>query len=244
MRICFVSIDVEHDIGTGNKKTFLGVDAADRVLDIFERSSIPATLFATGDVLGGFPEKVRDWSKNYEVASHSYSHIYFNELSRRSKEEDIRRSIEIHQKVLGARPLGFRAPSHVIDEYTLIILEKYGFKYDSSVVPHYPPLKKYRGYTKRAPLKPYKIGDLIEIPVAGQLCGVPLAGAWIRKLPVSLYKAMFIAHKPDFITLSMHSWDALDEKFLPKFTSVLEILRDNGYVFKSGEQIAMEGTSQ
>ena len=242
-RVCFVSIDIEHDVGTGNNKTFWGVDAVDRVLDIFERSGIPATLFATGDVLERFPKKVRDWSKDYELASHSYSHIYFNKLSDWGKEEDIRRSIEIHEKVLGARPLGFRAPSHVIDDHTMRLLQKYGFKYDSSVVPHYPPVKKYRGYKGKAPLAPYKIGNILEIPVAGQMMGIPLAGAWSRKLPVWIYRILFIAHKPKFITLSMHSWDALDLRFSSKLVKILEILSGSGYVFKSGEQIATELSS-
>ncbi len=238
MRICFTSIDIEHDVGTGNDKTFLGVEAVDRVLDVFERSSIPATLFITGDVLEKYPDKVRDWARNYEVASHSFSHRYFNELADEEKETDTERFIDIYKKILGSRPLGFRAPSHVIDDYTLNLLQKYGFQYDSSVIPHYPPVKKYRGYHGRAPLAPYKIGELLEIPVAGQIMGIPLAGAWIRKLPIWLYRILFTTHKPKFVALSMHSWDILDEKFASKLVRIVKILKISGYVFKSGEQIA------
>jgi len=248
MKICFASIDIEHDVHTGDDKTFQGIDGMDKIFDIFAKLDIPATIFITGDVLDKYPDKVRQLAKNYEIASHSYAHRYFNELSYSEKEVDIKKFMDIYEKVLGSRPLGFRAPSHVIDRYTFGLLGKYGFKYDSSLVPHYPPFKKYRGYSGRAPLTPYNVTrnggvTLVEIPVTGQSFGIPMAGAWIRKLPVWFYKILFIFNKPKFITLSMHSWDALDERFLPKLTKILEILRNNGYVFKSGEQIATELSS-
>jgi len=243
-KLCFVSIDIEHDTGTQDAKIFQGVDEMKKVLDIFETFSIPLTLFVTGDVLEKYRERVKVWAEKYEIASHSYAHRYFNELSAQEKEEDIKKFIKIYKNLFGQNPKGFRAPSHVIDDYTFDLLKKYGFTYDSSVVPHYPPLKKYRGYTGRAPLIPYKIGGLMEIPATGQLMGIPLGGAWIRKLPIWFYEMLFSIHKPDFITLSMHSWDVLDARFLPKLIKILEILKNNGYVFKSGEQIAVERAAE
>lgn len=254
MKTCFVSIDIEHDLDMGDRRIFHGVEEIDKILEIFESFRVPATLFVTGDVLVRFAGQVEEWAQKYEIASHSYGHIYFNELPDFEKEEDIRKFRETYEKVLGVRPLGFRAPSHVIDKKTFDILEKYGFAYDSSIVPHYPYFKRYRGYVGNAPTDPYfpqsndirqgeargSKGKILEIPVAGQLMGVPLAGAWIRKLPIWLYRALFIIHKPEFITLSMHSWDLLDKRFAPKLVKILEILKYSGYVFKSGRKIAME----
>lgn len=242
-RTCFVSADIEHDLGTADSKTFLGIEEIDALLDIFKKFRVPATLFVTGDILERFSERVKEWSRTYEIASHSYSHIYFNELSDSDKEEDIKKFVGLYRDIFGEGPRGFRAPSHVIDNFTINLLRKYSFRYDSSVVPHYPPMKKYRGYSGRASLAPYKKGDLVEIPVAGQLMGIPLVGAWIKKLPVAIYKALFIAHKPNFVTLSMHSWDILDVRFAPKLLKILEILKKNDYVFKSGEQITIELSS-
>lgn len=254
MKVCFISVDIEHDFGTSEKKTFQGIEGVERLFRIFERSKIAATLFVTGDVLEKFLEKVRGWAERYEIASHSYSHRYFNELSYAKKGEDIRKFVDLYKKIFGKSPKGFRAPSHVIDEETFTILERHSFVYDSSIVPHYPYFKKYRGYQGEAPTTPYipesnnirrpdqagGEGRIIELPVSGQLLGVPLAGAWIRKLPVRLYKTLFLLHQPSYITLSMHSWDILDERFIPKLEKILKILKDNSYVFKSGEQIAME----
>lgn len=255
MRICFVSIDIERDVDTIQNKIFRGVEEVDKTLDIFENFDIPATLFVTGDILAKYPDRVKKWSEKYEIASHSYSHIYFNELSDSRKEADIKKFIEIYEKALGFRALGFRAPSHVVDTFTMGVLARYGFRYDSSIVPHYPYLKKYRGYSGRAPVVPYTPktsnirqyeakrgkGGIVELPVTGQLMGIPLAGAWIRKLPIWFYKTLFLLNKPDYVTLSMHSWDALDTRFTAKLIKILEILKNSDYVFKSGEQIAMEG---
>ena len=258
-KLCFASIDVEHDFGSGDNKIFHGVEEIDKIFQVFDRFNVPLTLFVTGDVLERYGEKVKSWARRYEIASHSYSHIFFNNLSDVEKEEEIGKFVDIYKKVFGFMARGFRAPSHVIDKVTLSILDRYGFVYDSSVVPHYPPLKKYRGYPPppevtllrsdelrrgkgRAPVEPYNIGGLklLEIPVSGQILGFPLAGAWIKGLPVILYRLLFIFNKPNFITLSMHSWDLLDKRFEVKLIKILEILKNNRYVFKSGEQIAVE----
>lgn len=251
MRVCFVSIDVEHDFNTANDKTFSGVDTIDVVLGIFYKFSTPATLFVTGDVLSGFSGEVLEWAKDYEIASHSYSHKYFNDISDLEKRNEIEKFVEIYRNLLKCNPRGFRAPSHVIDNFTTKILEECGFLYDSSIVPHYPLIKKYRGYSGSAPLQPYspsaedlrKYGNMkiLEIPVVGQIFGIPLAGAWIRKLPHSFYRSLFLVNSPEFITLSIHSWDGLlDKDFYSKLEKILRVLKNNGYVFKSGEQIAMD----
>ena len=87
------------------------------------------------------------------------------------------------------RPIGFRAPSFTVVEKTkswaLPILEKYNFKYDSSVF----PIGFHPDYgVANAPLVPYKITDgLYEFPMSvvemfGRL------SVWRRRLlsPVSL----------------------------------------------------------
>ena len=250
-KICFVSIDVEHDIGSDGDKKFIGVDNMDVLLDLFRKFSVPATLFVTGDVFTRYPEEVRRWSKDYEIASHSYSHRFFNKLTKWEKSEDIERGIEVYNGVLGKRPRGFRAPSHIIDNETMMILAGKGFIYDSSVVPRYPPFKNYDGYRGEAPCMPYrpsemnyrKVGDMriIEIPVSGQLFGVPVAGTWANRLPAGIYKFLFFVHNPDFVMLSLHSWDSFSsKKFHNKVEEIISVIKKFGYEFKTGEQIADE----
>jgi peptidoglycan/xylan/chitin deacetylase (PgdA/CDA1 family) len=235
IKICFTSIDIEQDL---KKDSFLGVENLEAVLVIFKKYQVSATLFVTGEVLQKYSSLAKEWAKNYEIASHSFTHRFWNSLNLEERKEEIDKFIDLYSQIFQISPKGFRAPSHIIDEPGTNLLAERGFIYDSSVVPHYPPFKKYRGYKGKKPLLPYKLENgVLEIPVSGQIMGLPLAGAWIRGLPVWIYRILFIFHRPSFITLNMHSWDILDKCFLNKLEEIIKILKKNGYQFSNGEQI-------
>lgn len=219
-KICFTSVDVENG----------GVEELDRILDIFKKYNVPATLFVTGEVLERYRESVINWEKDYEIGCHGFSHKFWNTLSLEEREKELDDFINLYGKL----PKGFRAPSHIMDGDGLKLLEKKGFLYDSSVVPHYPFFKKYRGYKGKAPLLPYYSREMriLEIPVRGQIFGIPLAGAWITKLPFWFYKILFFIHCPEFITLNIHSWDKLKN-----FEKTIKLLKNKHYQFLNGEQI-------
>lgn len=203
-KICFVSIDVEGEEGETN---FKGVVSLDKILDIFKKYNIPATLFVTGNVLERFSENLKDWGSHFEIASHSFSHRFWNDLTLKERKEEIEKFIRLYQEIFQQNPKGFRAPSHIIDEKGLKLLEEKCFLYDSSILPHYPFLKKYRGYKGKFPLLPYWYSaEILEIPVAGLIFGIPLAGTWISKLPLFFYKFLFLISQPAFLTLNFHSW--------------------------------------
>jgi len=228
-KICFVSIDVEHE----------GIEDLNKILDTFKKYNLPATIFVTGEVLAKHNQLVRGWSNDYEIACHSFTHRFWNTLSFEERKKELEDFIGLYQKIFQRKPLGFRAPSHIIDADALKLLGQQGFFYDSSILPHYPPFKKYRGYQGRKPLLPYYPAGLkiLEIPVRGQILGIPLAGAWIRGLPSWLYKILFLFYCPSFITLNMHPWDNLDPRFLKKLEKILKILKKKNYLFLNGEQI-------
>ena len=228
-KVCFTSVDVEGK----------GVEAVNQILDTFKKYDIPATLFVTGEALEKYRDLVKEWSTNYEIASHSFTHRFWNTLNSEERKVELDKFCNLYQNIFQKKPLGFRAPSHLIDEEGLKLLEEKGFLYDSSILPHYPPFKKYRGYQGRKPLLPYCPAGLkiLEIPVRGQLFGIPLAGAWILGLPSWLYKLLFLFYCPSFITLNMHSWDNLNPSFLKKLENILKILKKKNYLFLNGERI-------
>jgi len=235
-KICFLSIDVEKDFG---KDGFLGVKKLEEILEFLKKEKVNGTLFVTGEVLEKFSDFFKKWKDVFEISSHSFSHRFWNELSQKERERELEKFLSLYKKVFHQSPLGFRAPSHIIDDKGLELLEKKGFLYDSSFLPHYPPFKKYRGYQGRKPLFPYypKGRKILEIPLRGQILGIPLAGKWIRKLPIFLYKILFFLHSPSFITLSFHSWDALDRKFFKKLKEILKILKSKKYKFLNAKEI-------
>ena len=236
-KTCFASIDVEKDL---NREEFQGVENLGIILDVFKKYNIPATLFVTGEVLQKYPEQFKRLAASHEIACHSFTHRFWNTLSTQERQKELDDFLNLYRQVFGRAPKGFRAPSHVIDQQGIELLDEKGFLYDSSVVPHYPPFKKYRGYKGKAPLLPYRLAgmNILEIPVSGQLFGIPLAGAWIRGLPSFFYNILFFFHQPEFITLNMHSWDVLDKRFVGKLEKIIEVLKKDNYQFKNAEQLS------
>lgn len=254
-KTCFISIDVEHDHGSEHAKTFKGIEAMGDIIDVFRRFGISATLFVTGEVLEKHPNLVREWSSNNEIACHSYYHNFFDLMHVSDVRNELENFVIAYKKIFGTRPIGFRAPSHIIENATIRTVSDVGFSYDSSVVPHYPLFKKYRGYFGKAPKNPYypneiaykKEGDMdiLEIPVTGHLGGLPLAGAWIRGIPFWIYNILFRIHSPKYISFSFHSWDMLhDQKFTEKLGKILTLFERHGYNFKRGDQILNERISR
>lgn len=253
MKICMVSIDVEEDL---NQKTFHGVENLDKILKIFNKFGISATLFATGEVLEKYPDLIVKWSKKHEIACHGYYHVPLYELSISERKKQLENFCELYERILGKKPKGFRAVQHTIDNTQLKLLEDFGFEYDSSVVPRYVPIRKYVGYKGKAPTEPYypsygdykKKGDMkmLEIPVTPLIFGISLYGTWIRVFGPNFYKFLLFLKKPEFISLAMHPWDAMEyegafsknsgEKFLECLDDILETLCKN-YKFKGGNEV-------
>lgn len=252
-KICFFSVDVEPDFGQDG---FIGVEHLTDTLDIFDRYDIPATLFVTGEALAAYKESFESLAGVHEIACHGFSHRFWNVLPPGERIAEIERFKGTYQEMFGKEPKGFRAPSHLMDEAGMEILEENNFTYDSSVVPHYPFFKKYRGYQGPAPQKPYypsfenirQPGNMavLEIPNTGHFLGIPLAGAWIAKLPLLAYQTLFALYEPRFISLAVHSWNVLDNpidknysaSFLQKLDGLVAMLKKRGYQFLTGEQIA------
>jgi peptidoglycan/xylan/chitin deacetylase (PgdA/CDA1 family) len=246
MKICFASIDVEPDLGEA--KAFKGIDNLDKILKVFNKYDIKATLFVTGTVLERYGQKLKALlSKNYEIACHSFSHRFWNDLNSNQRKEELEKFFTLYQGFFYKKPEGFRAPSHVIDVKALQILQEKGFLYDSSILPRYPLFKSYRGYKGKALSKPYfpsrenykTKGEMkiLEIPVSGLAFGIPLAGTWISKLPFFVYRILFFISNPVFLTLNLHSWDSLNPNLLEKLDKIIKILKNKNYQFLTGREI-------
>jgi len=227
-------------------------------------------LFVTGEVLEYCPDLVKKWSKDFEIGCHNYWHVQLDKIDLPERERQIKNFVNLYKSIFGRLPRGFRAPRNVIDNEQFSILERYGFLYDSSVLPRYAwPVQRYDGYKGRAPVVPYcpnkknyrKKGniELLEIPESPMtflglpLLNVPLVATWLRKWGVRFFKILLVSTKPKFIEFNMHSWDGVrfegkssknsGRPFLKQLDEMLGFLKNIGYEFKSGEQIASDATS-
>ena len=169
-----------------------------KILELFDKHEVKATFFTLGYIAEKFPELIKDIDdKGHEIASHSYAHLDIRKTTKLEFENDLRKSIEILEKITRKKILGFRAPYFSIDKksfWAMEILSKY-IKYDSSIFPVKTPLYGIRN----APRNIYKpnltnpsVSDskssLIEIPMATDripiIGNVAIAGGFhLRFLP-------------------------------------------------------------
>lgn len=129
-------------------------------LEVFCRFLEPygtrATLFMVGrDFLrtANVPAIKSASAAGHEIANHTFSHAQgFRWLPPADKEAEIAGMEDACQAALGVRPIGFRSPGWNIGDDALPILQRRGYRYDSSVFPTTlsPVLKGLHRYATRA----------------------------------------------------------------------------------------------
>ncbi len=79
-----------------------------RLHRLFTRKKIPCTVFAVGMALERNPAVCRALKETvgWEVASHGYRWIDYQNVDEATEREHIARAVQIHEKLLGRRPVG------------------------------------------------------------------------------------------------------------------------------------------
>jgi peptidoglycan/xylan/chitin deacetylase (PgdA/CDA1 family) len=241
MKKIILSFDIEPDLHSGN---YLGITRGIKeIKKILDKNKIKATFFVTCDCILKYPKIFLDLKKDgHEISLHGYNHDRFDELSLKRKEDSIKKSISCFKKILKHSPLGFRAPQHSIDEDTLKLLEKYGFKYDSSKTPlnlfqfiFFP--KKFKLNFQNFFSKPqgYNIGKLKELPPTSLF--IPFVSLTIRVLPRTLQQLylQFLLFFFKEIIFYAHSWDfiSLPESKLDRNYSHKKLISNLEYIISS-----------
>jgi len=112
-----------------------------RYLKLFKKHGIKATFFIIGRHLETKKNKIilkKLVREGHELANHSYSHHFnFSRLSVKARKEEITKCYDIIYDTTGYQAVGFRAPAWDIDSKTLHLLQRLGYKYDSSLFPSY-----------------------------------------------------------------------------------------------------------
>jgi peptidoglycan/xylan/chitin deacetylase (PgdA/CDA1 family) len=129
----------------------------DRIFNLLEHFSIPATFFVPGWVAENYARKVKEiQSKSFEIAAHGYLHEKVSELSADNERQVLEKSINGVKQATGAVPIGYRAPWFDFSRNSLKLLAEFGFEYDSSLMNQdLPYFIKNASGTK----------SLVEIPV-------------------------------------------------------------------------------
>lgn len=198
------------------------VEAVKPILDLLDKYNIRVTFAVLGTYAERHPEIVKYiYDKGHEIQSHAYSHKTLHELGKDAFEDEIKKSVNLLEAITGEKPIGFRAPSFSMDNSTkwaFEILEKYGFKYDSSIF----PIKTMLYGEPQAPVNIYKPskedvtrhdskGKIVEFPmtVIKFIKNIPIAGGfYLRVLPLWFLKfGIRHVNKKRPAIIYIHPWE-------------------------------------
>lgn len=142
-----------------------------QILDLFAEFNVKGTFFVLGLVCEKYPQLVTTIHEaGHEIATHGYSHQPCCRLSRQSFAEDVRKSVNLIQDVIGKKVLGYRAPDFSISLdslWALEVLAENGIQYDSSIFPIPNPrygIAKWYRFPHR--LKFDSGHEIIEFPIS------------------------------------------------------------------------------
>lgn len=160
-----------------------------RVLQILQWHGVRATFFVLTRVAVRFPALIHEvLEAGHEIASHGHSHKLVTRMSRDEFADDVGRSLDTLERMIGERPIGYRAPAFSIVDSTRWagpILARLGIRYSSSVF----PIRHPRYGIADAPTSTHRWPDceLVECPPATVRAfghNLPMAGGgYFRLLP-------------------------------------------------------------
>lgn len=171
----------------------------DRLLALLASHKTRATFFCLGRSLAPFPHLVRRIADaGHEIGTHGWGHQRISQIGLEAFREDLRRSVDWLQELLGAPVLGHRAAAFSVAAEQLegfydICFEQ-GLRYDSSVFPirgrrYGIPDARREAHVVRAD-GPRR---LVEVPLATVEMGgrrFPVAGGgWWRIMPLWAVRA-------------------------------------------------------
>ena len=129
-----------------------------RIYELFQRKKIPLTIFGVGMALEKNLEVCRAIKKaNYEVASHGWRWIDYQNISKSKEREDMIKAVKSIKKIFGYKPLGWytgRCSPNTLD----LVMEDGGFSYCSDTYSDDLPYWEKKGNKKQLMI-PYTLDN-------------------------------------------------------------------------------------
>lgn len=98
---------------------------------LFADRRVHFTAFAVGMAIERYPEAARAMlAAGHEVSTHGYRWIDYKFFSAEAERDHIRRTVDVHERVLGERPLGFYQ-GRCSENSRRLCVEEGGFLYDA-----------------------------------------------------------------------------------------------------------------
>jgi len=213
---------------TTEKKIPSVINGLEKILNLLEKHDTLATFFMVGELLEYKPDLIdKILSSGHEIGFHTMTHKKLDSMT----PDEFSNELEIFSKITNHKSKGFRAPTFSLNyssSWAIDILKKYGYLYDSSIVPAKTSMYGF----SNADIKPFKIssdsleknspnGQLLEFPLLTTTFfskKIPAGGGFfLRTLPLSVIKNAIRKNESNEIpaTFYVHSWE-LTPEFMPK----------------------------
>ena len=125
-----------------------------RLVRVWGRLGIKQTFFFPGYCMDRYPALVEGvLDGGHEVGLHGYLHEVSFEQDATGELEILERGLDVATRLMGAAPVGWRAPLYGLSDRSPELLVEHGFLYDASLMGDKQP------YVLRTPK-----GDLLELP--------------------------------------------------------------------------------
>jgi len=122
------------DVGILQRGAYGADVGAPRLLEAFDRHSVATTWGIPGHSLETWPDLCREvQSRGHEICAHGVYHEHLDDMPEPTERRLMRHQLEQHQRILGTRPRGYRAPAFTLSSNTFRILEDEGFAWHSSI---------------------------------------------------------------------------------------------------------------
>lgn len=106
-----------------------------RLLEILESTGVLGSFYVPGYTAERYTQQIsKIVEKGHEVGHHGYLHEPLAGAKEGQERSYLERGLEALDKVLGMRPVGYRAPLWQMNWRTPRLLKEYGFLYDSSLM--------------------------------------------------------------------------------------------------------------
>jgi peptidoglycan/xylan/chitin deacetylase (PgdA/CDA1 family) len=114
---------------------FGAVVGVPRLLETFERYGVRTTWCTPTHTMQTFPAQVAAiLDHGHEIAAHGVYHEAVTKLEPSEERRLMELQVQLHEKLVGRRPRGYRSPAWDVSEVTFDLLEEHGFDWDSSLM--------------------------------------------------------------------------------------------------------------
>lgn len=185
-----------------------------RILRLLEEQGVQATFFCLGWVAREYPQLIREIDRaGHEIGSHSDIHTLIFEQSPEAFGDELRRSKDSIEQVLGKAVRAFRAPGFSLVRdcaWAFEVLVEQGFEIDCSIFPAWHSHGGFPGFGLDQPLWiETASGRLKEFPlntarIAGQRM-VFSGGGYFRLLPLGVLRRLW--RRSDYTMTYFHPRD-------------------------------------